>query len=160
MHSVPNRRNSACNTSKQETFHIDGNVDTMHQIFCNEDLADEDGEITKCAHNYDTQKGQIHRPIPDHEIKSTQVLHGLLGSFDHFMKAVVHVMAVSTDPSEIPGSNNEMFCANSKNVLRFALKGSLHVKYGSTRSSRKSRNHHNRKHSLLTAALAERCYHQ
>ena len=112
---------------KREAFNIDRNVDTMHQIFA--DLADEDGEITKHNNDYQTRQGQIHKPIPNHEVKSTQVLHGLLRSFDHFMKAVVHVKAGSNDWSEIPGSYNKMFCDNSKNALRSALKESLHVKW-------------------------------
>ena len=72
----------------------------MHQIFA--DLADEDGEITKHNNDYQTRQGQIHKPIPNHEVKSTQVLYGLLRLFDHFMK--VHVKAGSKHWSEIPGS--------------------------------------------------------
>ena len=67
--------------------------------------------------------------FPIMKLNRHKVLHGLLCAFDHFMKAVVHVEAGSTDWSEIPGSYNKMFCDSSKNALRSALKESLHVKW-------------------------------
>lgn len=99
----------------------------MHRIF--DELVDEDGDITKYLNDYSTRQGQIHKPIPTHEIRSTQVLHGLLRSFDHYMKTVVHVKAGVLNWSEIPGSYNKLFIDNSKNDLRSSLKESLHVKW-------------------------------
>lgn len=77
-------------------------VETMHRIF--NELVDEDGDITKYLNDYSTRQGQIHKPIPTHKIRSTEVLHGLLRSFDHYMKTVVHVKAGVLNWSEIPGS--------------------------------------------------------
>lgn len=125
-----------CTKSKQqcvqhiknrEMFLIDRDVQTMHNIF--DDLANEEGEITKQPRDYNTRQGQIHKPIPNHSVKSTQVLHGLLRTFDHFMKAIVHVKAGTLDWSEIPGSYNKLFVDNSKNALRSALEDSLHIKW-------------------------------
>ena len=41
------------------------------------------------------RQGQIDKPIPEHDnaVTTMQVLHGLLRSFDHLMKMVVHVVA-------------------------------------------------------------------
>ena len=39
------------------------------------------------------------------------------------------MLRLVNDWSEIPGSYNKMFCDNSKNALRSALKESLHVKW-------------------------------
>ena len=111
----------------RECFVIDRDVETMHRIF--DELVDEDGDITKYLNDYNIRQGQIHKPIPTHEIRSTQVLHGLLRSFDHYMKAVVHVKAGVLNWSEIPGSYNKLFIDNSKNALRSSLKESLHVKW-------------------------------
>jgi hypothetical protein len=111
----------------RESFTIDRNVETMHRIF--DELVDEDGDITKYVDDYDTRQGQIHKPIPTHQVLSTQVLHGLLRSFDHFMKTVVHVKAGVENWSEIPGSYNKLFIDSSKSDLRSSLKESLGVKW-------------------------------
>ena len=110
-----------------QLFSIDRDVQTMHSIF--DDLVDEDGEIIKHPHDYDTRQGQTHKPIPNHNVKSTQVLHGLLRSFDHFMKAVVHVRAGVYNWSEVKGSYGKLFVDKSKDALRSALANSLHMKW-------------------------------
>ena len=99
----------------REMFVIDRDVQTMHQIF---DDLEVDGVIQRSAGDYEVQQGQIDKLIPLHDVKSTQVLHGLLWSFDHFMKAAVHVKADVFHWSEMKGSCNKLFIDNSKVELK------------------------------------------
>ena len=110
----------------RETFVIDRDVQTMHQIF---DDLEVDGVIQRSTGDYAVRQGQIHKPIPLHNVQSTQVLHGLLRSFDHFMKALVHVKAGVFHWSEVKGSYNKLFIDNSKDELRKSLEETLHVKW-------------------------------
>ena len=98
----------------------------MKRIF---DELEVDGEILRKKGDYDIRQGQIHKPIPAHEVKSTQVLHGLLRSFDHFMKALVHVKAGVLNWSEVPGSYNKLFVDQSKEALRKEIENALSVKW-------------------------------
>ena len=71
---------------------INGDLKTMNAIF---DSLSEDGEIIRKRNDYSTRQGQIDKPVPMHDsaVTTMQVLHGMLRSFDHLMKMVVHVSA-------------------------------------------------------------------
>ena len=98
----------------------------MHEIF---DVLEVDGVIQRRGGDYAVRQGQIHKPIPLHNVQSTQVLHRLLRSVDHFMKAVVHVKAGVFNWSEVKGSYNKLFIDTSKDELRASIKETLHVKW-------------------------------
>ena len=111
----------------REAFTINRNVDTMTKIF--DDLVTDDGEtIERRTGDYGIRQGQIHKPIPVHDVKSAQVLHGLLRSFDHFMKGLVHVKAGVFNWSERKGSY-KLFVDRSKDALRTTLANSLNIKW-------------------------------
>ena len=91
-----------CSVSKNECldldkieagFYIDRAVESLCNIF--DDLQQEDGSILKQPKDYDVRGGVTSKPIPskNHDVKSVQVLHALLHTFDIFMKAAVHVKA-------------------------------------------------------------------
>ena len=71
-------------------FEIEKMVEEMHKFF---NSLEENGEIIKVAGDYAVRQGQCHKPIAEHEVKSTQVLHGLLHTFDHFMAALLRCYA-------------------------------------------------------------------
>ena len=103
----------------------------MNQIF--EELV-VDGEIQRKKGDYDVRQGQIHKPIPIHDVKSTQVLNGLLRSFDHFMKALVHIKAGVFDWSEVEGGYNKLFIDRSKEELRESIDKCTVCEMGPARS--------------------------
>ena len=74
----------------QAGFCISRNISTLHRIF--DDLK-KDGIITKQKDDYAVRAGQTMKPIATSDVKSVQVLHGLLRCFDLFMKTVVQVIA-------------------------------------------------------------------
>ena len=89
-----------CTVSKEESvkadkieggFFIDRNITDMKKIY--DELVEEDGKIKKKVNDYSTRAGQTNKPIADVDVRSVQVLHGLLRGFDHFMKVVIHVSA-------------------------------------------------------------------
>ena len=67
--------------------------------------------------DYSVRQGVTNKPIATNQAFSVQVFHALLRSFDHFMKAVVHVKAGVFDWSEAP-SHNSRFLANTKKDLQ------------------------------------------
>ena len=75
-----------------EFFTINRDLEKMNAIF---DFLSEDGEIIRKKDDYSTRQGQIDEPVPIHDsaVTTMQVLHGMLRSFDHLMKMVVHVSA-------------------------------------------------------------------
>ena len=78
-------------------FKINRTVQDLHTIF--EDIQ-QDGEVVKASGDYNIRGGLTTKPIPTSGVKSVQVLHGLLRSFDHFMKVCVHLLAHVYDWSE------------------------------------------------------------
>ena len=111
----------------REGFTINRDVQSMSRIF--DELVQEDGKIAREKGDYNIRQGQIHKPIPIHDVTSPQVLHGLLRSFDHFMKALVHVKAGVFNWSELKGSYNKLFVDRSKDALRASIENSVHVKW-------------------------------
>ena len=71
-------------------FEINKTVEHLHEVFNSLEV---DGEIVKSKDDYAARQGQCHKPIVEHEVKSNQVLHGLLRSFDHFMAALLRCYA-------------------------------------------------------------------
>ena len=102
----------------QEGFEITRNVADLHTLF--DDLVQEDGTIYKSRNDYEERAGQTTKPIPtiDNEVKSVQVLHALLRSFDHFMKIAVHLRAGVFEWSESPTSINKQFLVNAKKEIQ------------------------------------------
>ena len=49
--------------------------------------------MLKRKEDYNIRQGVTNKPIATNSVKSSQVLHALLRSFDHFMKTAVHVKA-------------------------------------------------------------------
>ena len=74
----------------KQGFEIEKTVAQLHGIFSSLEI---DGEIMKSANDYQVRQGQCHKPIAEHEVQSTQVLHGLLRTFDHFMNALLRCYA-------------------------------------------------------------------
>ena len=112
-----------CSVSKQQCldvdvikagFTIDRDVETLHKVF--EDLQQEDGSVLKKKGDYDVRQGVTNRPIasPSQTVHSVQILHGLLRSFDMFMKTAIHVKAGVFDWSEAPSSRNKQFLDAAK----------------------------------------------
>ena len=54
-------------------------------------------------------QGVTSKPIATNSVKSSQVLHALPRSFDHFMKIAVHVKSGVFDWSESPSSDSRQF---------------------------------------------------
>ena len=101
----------------RDFFQINRNLDSMNNIF--ESLS-EDGTIVRKPNDYAVRQGQIEKPIPeDNEALMTmQVLHGMLRSFDHLMKLIVHVEAGIFDWSEEKSSNNIAFLKKKNHNYR------------------------------------------
>ena len=74
-------------------FFIDRTVETLYNIF--EDLEQDDGTVLRQQKDYDVRGGVMAKPIPSkiHDVRSVQVLHALLRTFDHFMETAIHVKA-------------------------------------------------------------------
>ena len=66
-------------------------IESMHQILDN--LCQEDGTVLKRANNYEQRAGQTAMPIAELDIRSIQILYGLLRSFDNYTKIIIHVAA-------------------------------------------------------------------
>ena len=100
----------------------------MNNIF--ESLS-EDGTIVRKPNDYAVRQGQIEKPIPeDNEALMTmQVLHGMLRSFDHLMKLIVHVEAGIFDWSEEKSSNNIAFLKKKKSQLQDFIFEKTHQKW-------------------------------
>ena len=112
-----------CSLSKEQSmdlnqidagFFIDRSVESVLNIF--EDLVQDDGTVLKQRNDYDRSSGVTTKPIPSksHDVKSTQVLHALLHTFDHYMKCAVHVKAGVFTWTETTGSYNSKFLKNAK----------------------------------------------
>ena len=97
-------------------FYINREVETIQQIF--DDLQHGDGTLLKHKNDYDIRQGVTNKPIATNSVKSSEVLHALLRSFDHFMKTVVHVKAGVFDWSESPTSRNKQFLDNAKAEIK------------------------------------------
>ena len=105
-------------------FQISRNIDELHSIF--NEVVQEDGKVVKVKNDYDTRKGVTSKPIPTNDVKSVQVLHALLRSFDHFMKTVAHVKAGVFDWSESPSSYNNQFLKRAKAELQEKIQRKVH----------------------------------
>ena len=98
-------KQQCCNESLvEEGFKIDRDISTMQQIFL--DLVQDNGDLKRKPNDYPERAGQTAQPIADYNVRSVQVLHALLRSFDHLMKVVIHLKAgvmywteSKTDPS-------------------------------------------------------------
>ena len=112
-----------CSLSKEQSldlnqidagFFIDRSIESVLNIF--EDLVQDDGTVLKQRNDYDRRSGVTTKPIPSksHDVKSTQVLHALLRTFDHYMKCAVHVKAAVFTWTETTGSYNSQFLKNAK----------------------------------------------
>lgn len=91
-----------CHLSKKDSadsdiieggFRITRDISEVIDFFADEDNTDEDGQVKKKKDDYETRAGITQKPIADQQVLSTQVLHTLLRTFDHFMEVVVHTMA-------------------------------------------------------------------
>ena len=74
-------------------FSIDRTKSDIDNFFDDPDNIDEDGNIVKRVNDYLIRLGITQKPIAEHMVLSTQVLHTLLRTFDHFMEVVVHMKA-------------------------------------------------------------------
>ena len=83
-----------------------------------DDLVQDDGTILKEKNDYGKRAGQTFKPITTYDAKSTQVLHALLQTFDHFMKVCVRVRARVFDWAESPLSRTKLFLKNAKKELQ------------------------------------------
>ena len=99
-------------------FKINRTVQDLHNIF--EDIQ-QDGEVVKASGDYNIRGGLTTKPIPTSEVKSVQVLHGLLRSFDHFMKVCVHLLAHVYDWSESPHSTTKAFLTQAKKEIQVKI---------------------------------------
>ena len=97
-------------------FNINREIETLHEIFT--DLEQEDGTVLKRRNDYDVRQGVTHKPIATNSVKSSQVLHALLRTFDHFMKIAVHLKAEVFDWSESPLSMNKQFLDDAKSLMK------------------------------------------
>ena len=118
-------------------FMINRDLETMNSIF--DTLVTEDGEISKRKDDYSTRQGQIDKPIPEHDnaVTTMQVLHGLLRSFDHLMKMVVHVVAGVFSWSEDKASRSHVFLKKRKERLQAHIFDKLSEKWDQPDSSGK-----------------------
>ena len=91
-----------CHLSKKDSadsdiieggFRITRDISEVIDFFADEDNTDEDDQVKKKKDDYETRAGITQKPIADQQVLSTQVLHTLLRTFDHFMEVVVHTMA-------------------------------------------------------------------
>ena len=100
----------------QNGFEITRDIETLNSIF--EKLVSEDGVLKRTPGDYDTRSGMTNQPITEHDVFSFQVLHGLLRTFDHFMKTVVHVTAGVLQWSVPQHSVYNQFLSDNKHVLQ------------------------------------------
>ena len=114
--------------TSREFFKINRSIETMNGIF--EDLS-ENGTIVKRNKDYGVRQGQIEKPIPENQeaLMTMQVLHGMLRSFDHLMKLIVHVEAGIFDWSEEKSSNNHAFIKQKKLELQAFIFERLNQKW-------------------------------
>ena len=109
-------KTDCCDEEKiKEGFLIDRNIETMESIF---NSLEEDGEIVKKANDYSYRQGQTNKPIAKSSVTSVQVLHGLLRSFDHWMKVVVHLGAGVLSWSESKVKQSTQFLEAQKQLLQ------------------------------------------
>ena len=73
-------------------FTISRDINQIIDFFA-ENVDETGNEIIKKAGDYNIRGGVTQRPIAEHQVLSTQVLHTLLRTFDHFMNVVVHIKA-------------------------------------------------------------------
>ena len=97
-------------------FEITRDIETLNRIF--DDLVNDDGVVEKSSGDYDTRSGVTNQPIAKHDVFSFQVLHGLLRTFDHFMKTVVHVTAGVVQWSVPKSSVYNQFLTETKSLLK------------------------------------------
>ena len=103
------------------------------------DELQEDGKIIRRKGDYQVRQGQINKPIPESEgaLLTMQVLHGLLRSFDHLMKMVVHIKAGVFEWSEDKTPRNFPFIKQAKEALQTHIYTQIHEKWDQPDSSGK-----------------------
>ena len=102
-------KNAKC-SSKNRT------VNNVQDLF--EEIGQEDGSVAKSRIDYGTRKGLTHKPIPNHEVISVQVLHALLRTFDHVMKIAVRLRVEVFEWTESEGSHNHQSQRKVKEKFR------------------------------------------
>ena len=124
-----------CKHSKQECsnvelvesgFLITRDLESITRVF--DELQQDDGTIRRLPNDYNIREGVVGRPIATNQACSVQVLHGLMRTFDFYMKVAVHIKAEVFQWSESPTSRYRQFLAAAKSTLQDKLK-SLGIKW-------------------------------
>ena len=87
------KENSARSDLIDRGFTITPDISEITNFFADNTNIDDEGNVKKKKNDYATRIGITQKPIADHQVLSTQVLHTLLRTFDHFMEVAVHIMA-------------------------------------------------------------------
>ena len=121
-----------CSFSKEECinrdqitqgFNITRDINDIINYF--NDNVDEDGNVITAKGDYKQRGGVTTGPIATNQVISTQILHSMLRTFDHFMKVVVHIKAGVFSWSK-SNSTDKLFLQTAKKQLQDVIKEKIH----------------------------------